>query len=117
MPRLDYYSILQVARHADAEVIEAAYRRLARKYHPDLHPGAEATERMKRLNEAYDTLSDPTKRTLYDRELDGHQDVGTGGARPGGTRPMWHGTQPPRRGKKPPRSRGNPSPAAHLITR
>lgn len=63
----DYYEILQVSPNAEPEVIAAAYRRLARKYHPDAYAEADATERMKELNEAYEVLGDPAKRAEYDR--------------------------------------------------
>ncbi len=63
----DYYAILQVSAHAEREVIDAAYRRLARKYHPDVDPGPDAADRMRDLNEAYEVLSDPGKRREYDR--------------------------------------------------
>jgi curved DNA-binding protein CbpA len=63
----DYYSILQVDPGAEKEVIDAAYRRLAAKYHPDVNPSADALERMKQMNAAYDVLSEPRKRAEYDR--------------------------------------------------
>ena len=63
----DYYAILQVAPSAEQEVIDAAYRRLAAKYHPDVNHSAGALERMKQMNVAYDVLSDPRKRAEYDR--------------------------------------------------
>ena len=62
----DCYSILGVPAAATAEEIRAAYRRLARQYHPDLNAGPEAEARMKEINEAYDTLSDPQRRRQYD---------------------------------------------------
>ena len=62
----DCYSILGVPRAATATEIRAAYRRLARMYHPDLNAGPEAEARMKEINEAYDTLSDPLRRRQYD---------------------------------------------------
>ena len=62
----DWYSILQVHESAEPEVIEAAYRRLARKYHPDVNTSPNATETMQRLNDAYAVLSDPGKRSAYD---------------------------------------------------
>lgn len=62
----DYYTILQVNPRAEPEVIQAAYRRLAAKYHPDVNPSPEAVERMKLLNVAYEVLSDPVKRREHD---------------------------------------------------
>jgi len=63
---LDYYKILQVDPSAEPEAIEAAYRRLARKYHTDVNKSADAVSRMKRINAAYETLHDPSKRAKYD---------------------------------------------------
>ncbi len=62
----DYYTILQVDPRAEPEVIQAAYRRLAAKHHPDVDPSPEAMERMKLLNAAYEVLSDPVKRREHD---------------------------------------------------
>ena len=65
----DYYETLGVPRDATDEQIKKAYRKLARKHHPDLHPPekrAEASERFKELNEANEVLSDPKKRAQYD---------------------------------------------------
>jgi len=68
MVKKDLYEILGVSPEASAEEIKRAYRRLARKYHPDLNPGdKEAAERFKEINEAYEILSDPQKRAEYDR--------------------------------------------------
>jgi len=64
----DYYKILQVDSSAEPEVIEAAYRRLTRKYHPDVDRGPTANERMKKINIAYRNLSDPDKRKRYHSE-------------------------------------------------
>jgi molecular chaperone DnaJ len=64
----DYYETLAVGRGADTEEIRKAYRKLARKYHPDLNPGDKsAEERFKKVQEAYDVLSDENKRKVYDQ--------------------------------------------------
>lgn len=66
----DYYEILGVPRDADAKKIKAAYRKLARQWHPDLHSGKDkepAEEKFKEINEAYEVLSDAEKRSKYDR--------------------------------------------------
>src|ERR671923_614664 len=60
----DYYRILGVDRKADDKTIKSAYRKLARKYHPDVNKGQDA--RFKEINEAYEVLSDPEKRRRYD---------------------------------------------------
>ena len=66
--REDYYKTLGVKRAATQEEIRKAYRRLARKYHPDLNPGDKSSEeKFKQLSEAYDVLSDPKKREVYDK--------------------------------------------------
>ena len=63
----DYYKVLGVDRKASQEDIKKAYRKLARKYHPDANKEAGAEDRFKQISEAYDTLSDPDKRKRYDR--------------------------------------------------
>lgn len=63
----DYYAVLGVARDAPADEIRKAFRRLARRYHPDVFKATDAESRMKDVNEAYAVLSDPEKRAAYDR--------------------------------------------------
>ena len=69
----DYYAVLQVDPRADKEVVQAAYRRLAAKYHPDVNPSPGASGRMKLLNAAYEVISDPEKRKAYDLYRAGHR--------------------------------------------
>src|SRR4030088_3691176 len=64
----DYYELLGVPRKASAKDIRTAFRKLARKYHPDLNPGDKSSEeKFKQLQEAYDVLSDAKKRQMYDQ--------------------------------------------------
>lgn len=63
----DYYSILGVKRKASQEEIKKAYRRLARKYHPDVSKESDAEKRFKEVGEAYAVLKDPEKRVAYDQ--------------------------------------------------
>ncbi|HKY05991.1 MAG TPA: molecular chaperone DnaJ, partial [Blastocatellia bacterium] len=68
MASTDYYKVLGVARGANGEDIKKAYRRLARRYHPDVNPNDKsAEEQFKLISEAFDVLSDPRKREIYDR--------------------------------------------------
>jgi curved DNA-binding protein CbpA len=68
VPDIDPYKTLQVDPEADPEVIQAAYRRLARKYHPDVMEGPEAAAKMVAINSAWALLEDPASRAAYDRE-------------------------------------------------
>lgn len=78
MTSRDYYEILNIGRNATADEIKAAFRGLARKYHPDVNKTPEAETVFKEINEAYAVLSDPEKRAAYDRY--GHAGVnGMGG--------------------------------------
>lgn len=70
----DYYEVLGVPKNATQEDVKKAYRRLARKYHPDVNPNkAEAEEKFKELSEAYEVLMDSNKRRMYDQY--GHEGV------------------------------------------
>lgn len=66
---MNYYFALQVREDASAEIIEAAYRRLARMHHPDVNASPESESRMKALNEAFYVLSDASRRAEYDRYI------------------------------------------------
>ncbi len=67
-PKTDYYDLLGVPRKAGTKDIRASYRKLARKYHPDLNPGDKSSEeKFKQIQEAYDVISDPKKRQMYDQ--------------------------------------------------
>ena len=67
MGKRDYYEVLGVRRDASEEQIRSAYRKLARKFHPDVNKSPGATERFKEATNAYEVLSDPQKRGAYDR--------------------------------------------------
>ena len=65
---LEYYEILEIQRDADSGAIKKAYRKQALKYHPDRNQGdKEAEDKFKQVNEAYQVLSDPQKKSTYDR--------------------------------------------------
>jgi curved DNA-binding protein len=87
----DYYRVLGVTKSATAKEIKAAYRKLARKHHPDVNQGDKAAEaRFKEINEAYEVLGDPEKRKRYD-ELGANWDAFRPGAGGGGARGGWPG--------------------------
>lgn len=102
---VDAYKILQVDPEAEDEVIQAAYRRLARKYHPDLAGGAEAAGRMAAINAAWNLVGTSDARAAYDRSRTGSSDASS---TPGPTHAKGGGTQTTE--AKPPRS-GSDAPA------
>jgi molecular chaperone DnaJ len=77
----DYYGVLGVRRDADPDEIKKAYRRLARELHPDVNPDPQTQERFKEITQAYEVLSDPGKRQMYDLGADPFAQAGAG---PGG---------------------------------
>jgi DnaJ-class molecular chaperone len=80
----DYYRVLGVDRSADDKAIKSAFRRLARKFHPDVAKGKDTAERFKEINEAYEVLSDPEKRRRYDTLGPDWQRYAQQGPTPGG---------------------------------
>jgi molecular chaperone DnaJ len=74
----DYYGILGVRRDAGADEIKKAYRRLARELHPDVNPDPQLQERFKEVTQAYEVLSDPEKRQMYDLGADPYAQRGAG---------------------------------------
>lgn len=79
----NYYDVLGVSKTATADDIKKAFRKLSKEYHPDINKAADANEKFKEINEAYETLSDPKKRQEYDRLQDSPFGRGsyTGGGR------------------------------------
>ncbi len=87
MPKRDYYEVLEIERTCTQVEIKAAFRTLARKYHPDVNKDPDAEERFKEINEAFMVLSDEQKRSVYDRY--GHE-----GLRSTGGMPDWNTVDP-----------------------
>src|SRR4051812_25547146 len=86
----DYYATLGVSRGASQEEIQKAYRKLARKHHPDMNPGDKnAQKKFKEVQQAYDVLSDEKKRKMYDQFGPGFEQMGAGGAA------QWSSQVPP----------------------
>jgi len=81
----DYYKTLGVSRNASSDEIQAAYRKLARKYHPDLNPDdASAKAKFQEVQKAFDVLNDASKREMYDRYGSSFENMGAGGGGAGG---------------------------------
>lgn len=90
-PDFDPYKVLQVDPEADAEIIAVVYRRLARKFHPDVSPGPEAAARMLEINQAMELLGDPLRRAAFDRERAARGELAEGATGPAsdGSRDAW----------------------------
>lgn len=90
----DYYKVLNVSKSASADEIQKSYRRLARKYHPDLHVDKDerekeaAKQQFQKIQQAYDVLSDPKKRQMYDQMGPDFQNMGGGNPFGGGAGPQ-----------------------------
>ena len=100
----DYYEALGVPRTADADQLQEAYRRLARRYHPDVNKDPAAEEQFKEVNEAYHVLADPDTRARYDRFGPNFRQI------PEGAERAWAGAGARRPGGRPPGPR-DPAPA------
>ncbi|HEX3724784.1 MAG TPA: DnaJ domain-containing protein, partial [Pirellulales bacterium] len=88
----DYYQILGVGRDAAPADIQKAYRKLARKFHPDLNPDDKTAKgKFQEVQRAFDVLNDPSKRELYDRYGSSFESMGAGGGPRGGGQPNWGG--------------------------
>jgi len=100
----NYYRILGLAPYAEDVVIQAAYRALMRRYHPDTNASADAKQRAAEINEAYEVLSNPTKRARYDAELKVAQakQRTTGESSSAGR--QWESQSPPPRPPQPPKA-------------
>lgn len=92
MAARDPYTVLGVSRSATQDEIRKAYRKLARQYHPDVNKAKDAPAKFNEVQEAYDILSDATKRQQFDQFGRVTEGVGGAGARPGGPRPGAHYT-------------------------
>ena len=89
MAKRDCYDVLGVKRDATSAAIKSAYRKLARKYHPDVSKASDAAEKFQEATEAYEILNDPKKRKLYDQF--GHAGLSGGAPGPPAGRPRRPG--------------------------
>ncbi len=99
MAKRDYYDILGVSRSASADEIKSAYRKAARKYHPDVNKSPDASTKFQEATEAYEVLSDPQKRKMYDQYGHAGPGMGAGAGAGGGGDPYgrtytWSGRGP-----------------------
>jgi len=109
---IDPYKILQVDPEAEDEVIQAAYRRLARKYHPDLAETSDAASRMAAINAAWEMLGEPAARRTYDRERDAARSAGGHAAEATSQRAAAGPSPTPPRPASP-----RPAPPAEVVSR
>ena len=92
MSKRDYYEILQVDKQASEADLKSAFRKMAKKFHPDRNQGDEDSEkRFKEVGEAYEVLKDPQKRAAYDQYGHAAFEGGMGGARRTGRSRLWRG--------------------------
>ena len=112
----DYYEVLGVDRNADANAIKKAYRKLAKKYHPDTNAGdPKAEEKFKEVTEAYNVLSDDKKRKLYDQFGHAAFDGGAQEGGPGGSGTYSYSYGGPGSGYREYHFQGNPGDMDDII--
>jgi DnaJ-class molecular chaperone len=103
VPQRDYYDILGLKKTATDDEIRAAYRKLARKYHPDMNKSPDAAAKLSAVQEAYDVLTDATKRESYDRfgrvGVSGAGAAAAGGAGANRGHYSWRGVGTPGAGR------------------
>ena len=112
MQEENLYELLQVSENADPEIIQAAYRRLIFRYHPDRSTVPNAAEMTQRLNDAYAILSDPGRRSGYDRETRKRTSSSSSGTGRTGNHTSQNRPGPPPPPRPPPRPPTPPRPRA-----